>query len=182
MWLYCTLYIWQVRTDYLCEKHIFWEIWIFCHFVTVLWRFLMFIRVQFSAQLKWFFHDLLISFSHLSDLCSAEQKRHFLVEATFILSKGNQDLDGPEFLVFQWKENRSHGVWSQWPLYILTPLTRGPLASYPKTTVSKVDFKLDWKIGAVVKSNFFHFRQLAKVNLFLCQQHFHLCYISTRLM
>ena len=34
------------------------------------------------------------------------------------------------------------------------------------------DFKLDLQIGAIVKSNFFHLRQLAKVKPFLSQNHF----------
>ena len=34
------------------------------------------------------------------------------------------------------------------------------------------EFKLDQQIGAIVKSSFFHLRQLAKVKPFLAQKHF----------
>ena len=58
------------------------------------------------------------------------------------------------------------------------PFDLGPLADYFKPTVSNLgfkmdsDFKLDRQISAVVKSSFFHIRQLAKVKPFLTLQHF----------
>ena len=58
------------------------------------------------------------------------------------------------------------------------PVDLGILADYLKPTVSNLgfkmdsDFKLDRQISAVVKSSFFHIRQLAKVKPFLAQQHF----------
>ena len=57
-------------------------------------------------------------------------------------------------------------------------LDLSPLAHYMKPTVSSLgfkmdsDFKLDSQIGAIVKSSFFHLRQLAKVKPFLAQKHF----------
>lgn len=70
------------------------------------------------------------------------------------------------------------------------PVDSGPLALYVKPTVSNLgfkmdsDFKLDRKIGAVVKSSFFHLRQLAKVKPILERQHFEtviLAFITSRL-
>lgn len=58
------------------------------------------------------------------------------------------------------------------------PVDLGPLALYVKPTVSNLgfkmdsDFKLDRQIGAVVKSSFFHLRQLAKVKSILTNEHF----------
>lgn len=57
------------------------------------------------------------------------------------------------------------------------PADLGPLAQYLKPTVSNLgvkmdsDLKLYRQIGAVVKSSFFHLRQLAKVKSLLSQQH-----------
>ena len=59
-----------------------------------------------------------------------------------------------------------------------TLLTRVELAHFMKPAVSNLgfkmdsDFKLDLQIGAIVKSSFFHVRQLAKVKSFLAQKHF----------
>ncbi|XP_051939816.1 uncharacterized protein LOC127612987 [Hippocampus zosterae] len=58
------------------------------------------------------------------------------------------------------------------------PVVLGPLSPYLKLTVSNLglkldsDFKLDRQIGAVVKSSFFHLRQLAKIKPFLSHEHF----------
>ena len=58
------------------------------------------------------------------------------------------------------------------------PFDLGPLAQYVKPTVSNLgfkmdnDFKLDRQISLVVKSSFFHLRQLAKVKPFLSTKHF----------
>ena len=60
----------------------------------------------------------------------------------------------------------------------LPPVDLGPLASYVKPTVSNLgvkmdsNFKMDKQISAVVKSSFFHLRQLAKVKPLLTPQHF----------
>lgn len=56
-------------------------------------------------------------------------------------------------------------------------LDLGPLAQFVKSGVSNLgfkmdkDFKLEQQIGAVVKSSFYHLRQLAKVKPLLAQQH-----------
>ena len=61
---------------------------------------------------------------------------------------------------------------------VSSPVDLGPLAVYTKSTVTNLgfkmdsDFKLDRQISAVVRSSFFHLRQLAKVKPFLAHQHF----------
>ncbi|TKS65252.1 RNA-directed DNA polymerase from mobile element jockey [Collichthys lucidus] len=58
------------------------------------------------------------------------------------------------------------------------PVDLGPLVPYRKQTITNLgfkmdsDFKLDRQISAIVKSSFFHLRQLAKVKPFLAQKHF----------
>ncbi|XP_034562467.1 uncharacterized protein LOC117829052, partial [Notolabrus celidotus] len=60
----------------------------------------------------------------------------------------------------------------------LPPVDLGPLAVYFKSKVSNLgfkldsDFKMDQQISSIVKSSFFHIRQLAKVKPFLARQHF----------
>ncbi|MDG2555460.1 reverse transcriptase domain-containing protein, partial [Vibrio parahaemolyticus] len=70
------------------------------------------------------------------------------------------------------------------------PVDLGPLADFLKPTVSNLGFKMDSgfklerQIGAVVKSSFFHLRQLAKVKPFLAQKHFEIvihAFITSRI-
>ena len=75
------------------------------------------------------------------------------------------------------RKHRSVDVWSEWLLWIPPPPLTWALwhtlwSQQSQTWVLRCDFKLDWQIGTIVKSSFFHLRQLAKVKPFLAQKHF----------